>query len=30
LVIEENRKMAEERERKNDWAAASKKFPMLE
>jgi len=28
--MEENRKMAEGSERKNDWAAASRKFPILE
>jgi hypothetical protein len=28
--MEENRKMAEGSERKNDWAAASRKLPMLE
>jgi hypothetical protein len=30
LVIEEKRKMAEGRERKNDCAAASRKFPILD
>ena len=29
LVMDENRKMADGRERKKAWAAASKKFPML-
>jgi hypothetical protein len=28
--MEEKRKMAEGSERKNDWAAASRKFPILE
>jgi len=27
--MEENRKIAEGSERKNDWAAASRKFPIL-
>jgi hypothetical protein len=30
LVIEEKRRIAEGRERKKDWAAASKKFPILD
>jgi hypothetical protein len=29
-VIEEKRKMAEGRERKKAWAAASRKFPILD
>lgn len=29
LVMDEKRKMADGRERKKAWAAASRKFPML-